>query len=100
MEGSFNLIDDVIRPASDQNRYGLGVLATGDEGHTIVANLPLLHDFGLPKVGLCNLINVAYDVGTGGLAKLLDVGEFDPADSVNAFLGQVVLDKVIDTFLA
>ncbi len=100
VEGAVSLGHHVLGPAPDEDGDGHGVLAAGDEGEGVLAELPLLDGARSAQVLLRDLLQVVDDPGAGGLGQLLHVGLLDPADGEDAVLGQVVLGQVVDALLA
>src|SRR5947208_3489861 len=100
LEGPLDLIDDVFRPAADQDRDCLRVLAARDEGHLVIADLLLVDELGVAEVVLRELVELRDDLPARGLRQLLHVGLLDPPDGVDFLLREVVLREVVDAFLA
>src|SRR6059036_1823247 len=85
LKGPLDLVDDVLRPAANQNRYRAGVLAPRDERHLVVADLLLEHELRKAEVVLRELVHV---------------GLLDAANSVDSLLREEVLREVVNALLA
>ena len=90
----------MFRPAADQDRNRLRVLAARDEGHLVIADLLLVDELGVAEVVLRELVELRDDLPARGLRQLLHVGLLDPPDGVDFLLREVVLREVVDAFLA
>ncbi len=73
VEGSINLIDDVIRASSDNNGYNRGFRSSLHKQHLVLADCPLLHEFRGAKIVLCEVLNLGYYRRACGLVKSLNV---------------------------
>ena len=79
---------------------GLGVLASGDEGHLLVADEPELDAVGCSEVVGAEFADLADDVGVAGFGEPLHIALLHAAAGVDAFPGEEVLCEVVDSLLA
>ncbi len=100
MHGPVHFLDDMLGTAAQHEADGLGVLASGDEGHVLLADLPVVDELGAPQVRALQLIYIADQLGPGGLGELLHVRLLEPAAGIDVVFGKVVLDQVVDALLA
>src|SRR5581483_4930622 len=98
-ERALDLVHDVLGAAAQEHAHGARVLALGDEGHLVVADLALLHEARVAKVLLAEVVEVAHDRGAGRLLELLHVALLDAAHGVDASLREEVLREVVDALL-
>ena len=100
MHDPLDLVDDVLRAAANQDRDRLRLLAARDERHLVLADLPLLDEVGMAEVLRRHVVEVDDELPAGRLRELLHVALLRPPDRVDALLGEVVLDEVVDPLLA
>ena len=100
MNGPLDLVHDMIGPASDENGYGLCLLAASDEGHLVVADLSSFNCSSISEIILCELVQCGNDPGSCGFDEFFHIALLCPSNGHDAGLRKVVLDIVIDTLLA
>src|SRR2546425_11915197 len=100
LEGSLDLVHDVLRPAANQDRDRKRVLGARHERHLVVADLLLVHELRVPQVHLRDLIELRDDLPARRLRELLHVGLLHPADRIDPRLREEVLRQVVNPLLA
>lgn len=95
MEVALDLVEHVLRRTPEENRAGLGVLALGEEGEVLVANLLDLEEAALrADVGLLDVLDAVDDGGARGAGDAVVVRLSDATESRDVGLDEVMLRKI------
>merc|ERR1719453_1702122 len=100
LEVALDFREHVLRPATEDNRAGLRVLAFDEVREVLVADLPDLEEAApLPDVLFRELIRAIRDGSAASLRDTVVVRLADPANHGNVRLEQEVLRKITHTLL-
>lgn len=95
LQVAFNLVDDILRRTTEQDRTSLGVLALGEEGEVFVADLFNLEQATLrAHIRLLKIVDPVDNGGASGSGNTVVVRLPDTAESGDVRLHQEVLRKV------
>ena len=101
VEVSLDLIKDVLRGTSEENRASLGVLALSHEGEVVITDLLDLEETALcADIGLLKLLRAVSNSGTTDTGNTIVVGFTDTTDDCAVtVLEEEVLSGITDTLL-
>lgn len=92
---ALDLVEHVLRRTPEEYRASLGVLALGQEGEVLVADLLDLEQAALrADVGLLDVVDAVDDSGTRGAGNTVVVRLPDTAKSRDVGLDEVVLRQI------